>query len=472
MMQTTGSRRRRSGSQRRTGTWQRFAAQWRDLLLFGAVVFAMIVFTLAGGAPLSALGIFSLTLSAAALLAGVAFSPVAARIMTLPWLSQVALAAIVLLPLVQLVPLPPALWHALPGQTVRQAVLATIGRGDSWQPVSLTPLFTMEAAIACLVFVALVLAMLVLDDRQLRQVGWLILGIVAVDIALGTLQVASGGFPEWRESRNQGAMLGFFANKNHMGLFVAASMPLAWLLLDVRRRRGPRLYLFAGWCILSLVALIATNSRSGLVVGLVAAGVLSLQLLSRQSARLRLAFVGLAVAAIAIVSLTNPFDALFGRFSEVNSDIRWQFWEQSMPLLRTYWPIGAGAGSFAQLFIVNEQLAWVKPTYVNAVHNDYLQLVIEFGVPGVAVALLLIAALVRSARLGTRFIAKGSISNSVRVGAIIVLVFALQSLVDYPLRRVATLPMFAMGIVLILRGAMGRMADGEASIGPSTNSRR
>lgn len=457
MTEVKGSRRRRT-LQRRKGVLGQVAVQWRDLLPLSAASFAMIVFTLVGGAPLSVLGVLALATSTAALLAAIAFSPNAAKLVHLPWQSQAALGAIILLPLAQLIPLPPALWQALPGQSLRHMVLATISREDGWQPISLTPIFTIEAAVACLALVASVLVMLTLDERRLRHIGWLILAIVAIDIVIGTLQVASGGYPVLWESRNQGAMLGFFANKNHMGLFVAASMPLAWLLLNVRRQRGPRLYLFIGWCILSLVALVATNSRSGLIVGLIAAGASSLQLLSKQSSRLRLIFLFGVAAAVAIVSLSNPFNMLFGRFSEVNGDIRWQFWQQSMPLLRTYWQFGAGAGSFAQLFTVNEQLAWVKPTYVNAVHNDYLQLVIEFGLPGIMVALLLIVALFHSAQLGSRSVANGSLGRSVRVGAIIVILFALQSVVDYPLRRVATLPMFAMAITLILRAALDRVS--------------
>jgi O-antigen ligase len=462
MTEVKGSRRRRK-PQGWKGALGRVAAQWRDLLPLGAVGFAMIVLTLVGGAPLSVLGVLALATSTAALLTAIAFSPDATRLVALPWQSRAALAAIILLPLAQLVPLPPALWQALPGQDIRHTVLAAIGRGDSWQPISLTPISTMEAAVACLIFVSLVLAMLTLDEHRLRYIGWLILAIVAIDVAIGTLQVASGGYPILRESRNQGAMLGFFANKNHMGLFVAASMPLAWLLLDVQRRRGPRLYLFIGWSILSLVALVATNSRSGLLVGLVAAGSLSLKLLSKQSSQLRLVFVAAVVATIAIVSLTNPFDALLGRFSEANSDIRWQFWQQSMPLIKDYWPFGAGAGSFLQLFIAKEDLAWVKPTYVNAVHNDYIQLVIEFGLPGVIVLLLFCAALAFSFRLGPQSFVKGGITRNMHIGTIIVILFALQSMVDYPLRRVATLPMFAMAITLILRAALdgksGRMTS-------------
>jgi len=454
MIEVKGSRRRRT-LPRRKRAWERVVAtQWRDLLPPGAAGFAMIVFTLVGGAPLSVLGVLAIAASTALLLAAIAFSPNAARLATLPWQSQVALGAIILLPLAQIIPLPPALWQALPGQDVRHIVLAAIGRGDSWQPISLMPIFTIEVAVVCMAFVALVLVMLMLDERHLRHIGWLILAIVTVDIVIGTLQVTSGGYPVLRESRNQGAMLGFFANKNHMGLFVAASMPLAWLLLDVRRRRGPRLYLFIGWCILSLVALIATNSRSGLIVGLIAAGALSLQFLSQQSSRLRLAFLAGIIVTIVIISLTNPFDLLLGRFSEVNEDLRWSFWQQSMPLFKLYWPFGTGAGSFSQVFIINEHLSWVKPTYVNAVHNDYIQLVIEFGIPGVITALLLIAALIYSARAFPQLSGRRGGDSSVNIGAIIVILFALQSVVDYPVRRVATLPMFAMAIALILRAAL------------------
>jgi O-antigen ligase len=449
--------RRRRKPQRPKGAWGKVAAQWRDLLLPGTVSFVIIVFTLIGGAPLSVLGVLSLAVSTGALLAAIAFSPDAARLAKLPWHSRAALGAIVLLPLVQLVPLPPALWQALPGQDIRHIVLETIGRGNSWQPISLTPIFTMEATVACLAFVTLVLAMLTLGERHLRNVGWLILAIVAVDIAIGTLQVASGGYPLLRESRNQGAMLGFFANKNHMGLFVAASMPLAWLLLDVRRRRAPPLYLFIGWCSLSLVALVATNSRSGLLVGLVAAGALSLQLLSKQSSRLRLTFLVGVVGAIASMSLTNPFSALFGRFSEVNDDLRWKFWQESIPLSKIYWPFGAGAGSFSQLFMVSEKLTSVKPTYVNAVHNDYIQLIIEFGISGVAVTLFLIISLLICSSAEVKNKKKGPIDKNVIAGLIIVTLFALQSVVDYPLRRVATLPMFAMAIVLILRAVLNHL---------------
>lgn len=463
MIQATSSRRRSRASRPGGAPRAWIFKKGRDLLPLGAVWLAMVMVTLVGGAVLTPLGVIALAVSAAVLLAAVASAPDVARLATLPWPVQAALAAIVLLPLLQIVPLPPAIWHALPGQEVRRAVLATIGQADMWQPISLMPLYTIEAAVACMMFAALVAAMLLLSDSHLRKAGWLVFAIVLIDVAIGTLQVSSGGYPIVRESRNQGAMLGFFANKNHMGLFVAASMPLAWFLFDVRLRRSVSLYLFLGWCALAIVALAATNSRSGLAVGMVAIGALGLQLLSKRSLRLRLSLLAIAVAAGAVISFTDPFDALFGRFAEVDDDLRWRFWAQSLPLLRVYWPLGSGAGSFTQLFVVHEQLLWVKPTIVNAVHNDYLQLVIEFGVPGVVVALLFVTALLSSAMAHPRFAANGSIGIGVRTGITIILLFALQSVVDYPLRRVATLPMFAIATVLILRAALARAQDREAA---------
>lgn len=456
MMQATGSRRRRSAKRRRGAGRAVLLRQWREHFPLVAVALTTLGMTLVGGAPLTSLGVLVLVASAVLLLAATASSPEAARLADLPWQSQAALASIIVLPVLQVIPLPSAVWHALPGQEIRRVILATIGQADSWQPVSLTPLVTLEAAIACLTLVALVATMLLLNDGQLRKIGWLLLAIVSIDIAIGTLQVASGGYPILRESRNQGVMLGLFANKNHMALFVAAAMPLAWWVLDVRRHRDTKSYLFFGWCLLALVALAATNSRSGLVAGVVAAVTLGLQLLPRRSVRVRGAALLGAVLAVAIVSFTNPFGSLFRRFTEVDDDLRWNFWVQSMPLLKTYWPLGAGASSFTQLFIVNEQLAWVKPTYVNAAHNDYLQLVIEFGLPGVAVAALFLTALVRSGTMTRGSSAGSGTMKAIRAGSIIIILFALQSVVDYPLRRVATLPMFAMATVLILRAALER----------------
>ena len=48
-------------------------------------------------------------------------------------------ALVLVLPLAQLVPLPPGVWTALDGQGNRAAALALVGREQSWQPLSHSP---------------------------------------------------------------------------------------------------------------------------------------------------------------------------------------------------------------------------------------------------------------------------------------------------------------------------------------------
>ena len=72
-----------------------------------------------------------------------------------PWrlagLSRFALAImalIVLLPLVQLIPLPPAIWTHLPGREVATRVSALTGLAGQWRPLSLNPEATIRSVIA------------------------------------------------------------------------------------------------------------------------------------------------------------------------------------------------------------------------------------------------------------------------------------------------------------------------------------
>lgn len=422
---------------------------------------AVVVLTLVGGARLSVLGVIFLAAVGTILLGMLAGTEQGRKVASLSPLTRAALLAIILLPLIQLLPLPPTIWQALPGQELRHAVLEYAGLAGTWQPLSLTPIATAEAAVAGIAFVLLLVTLLVLEPQDLRQVVWLILFVVAIGMAIGLAQVASGGYPALHESRNRGALLGLFANKNHMALAVACTIPLLWLVLDVGGRRHPAgFWLFIGYLVLTLVVVVATNSRSGLLVWLVAACIAGGRLLPQESRRWKLILIPALLIGCAALSFSDRFNRLFDRFGTTQEDLRWAFWEQSLPLLQRYWTTGSGAGSYAQVFIANEKLAWVKPTYVNAAHNDYLQLPIEFGVLGVSAALLLAAAVLRAWLRGGGGEGRRRRTDAVWAGSIIVLLFCLQSLVDYPLRRVATLPLFAIGCALILSDGAVRRAGG------------
>ena len=130
--------------------------------------------------------------------------------------------------------------------------------------------------------------------------------------------------------------------------------------------------------------------------------------------------------------------------------MRWEITQHSAPLARQFWMFGGGAGSFVRLFTIGERLEWVKPAYVNAAHDDYLQLVIELGLPGLLALALFAVALGRGALAGWRR-GNGFRSSVLVTGLLIVVLYALHSVVDYPLRRPATWPLFLVACAMILR---------------------
>jgi hypothetical protein len=123
-------------------------------------------------------------------------------------------ALAVLVPVLQLVPLPPALWHALPGQQDRVAALGLIGSADRWQPLTLSPAQTLAGLISLLPPAWLFLATAGLDLRGREWVLRAVAGVALAAALLGALQVSLGaGGPRLYAATNL-TLTGFQANKN------------------------------------------------------------------------------------------------------------------------------------------------------------------------------------------------------------------------------------------------------------------
>lgn len=436
----------RTGSKVRTGVLPK--ANWA-LIAAGQ---AILVMMLLGGPPPGLGAVVVIAISALAVLASLPFGHFE-HWCEQPWALRAGLIGIALLPLVQLVPLPPSLWHALPGQALRSRVLDLAGLANSWQPLSVSPISTAASAVVAIAFVALVMRMLALPAASIRRLAWLVLGIIVVNILVGLVQVSTGGQALlFYAASDKGAFLGFFTNKNHAAFALAASLPIAAYVLGTRHQtRSARtwLALYAG---VVLVAIVTTNSRAGLGLGFVALVVLG-SLYVRAIRPLHIGvIVALAIVAGVVVSTTSAFELVFRRFDNVDQDLRWQFLSTSWPLIRQYWTFGAGIGSFVTLYSAHEALIFVKPTYVNQLHNEYPQLLLEGGIPGVALLLLLLAGCAWQAAKLWRDPAARHHRLPLACGVLIVVLVAFHSAVDYPLRRPAALPLLAMALVFMVRG--------------------
>lgn len=357
---------------------------------------------------------------------------------------------VVALPVLQLVPLPPALWHAFKGREVAQASLALVGAADSWRPLSLIP----SRTVASLLVMAPAAAMMLMTASLPRGGRATVLAVVTAVAVLGLLagagQMAGGEGNAFRfYDADVGFLNGFQANHNSaadvlliaMVGFAATVRELAEYRQRMRLARGFRLGLVLAASLLFSLGDFLTASRMGMALLPVAwIGVFAvvrpwLEVDRRHWRWLGLALILLAAAGAYLIGSNHVIERVMARF-DFGGEVRPQIWQDSLYAARQYFPYGAGMGTFVPVYQAAEHLEAVGTTIVNRAHNDYLELLVEAGIPGI----MLLAAIgwnVSGAAIrGLRRPPAGSHGQVVFSTAALA-VIALHSLVDYPLRSMS-----------------------------------
>jgi len=197
-------------------------------------VLLTLAFVLGGSGRDNALAIMVIELAAIPVLAlGLAqlARPGALRRVRVP---MALLAAVMLTPLLQLTPLPPELWGQLPGREVAVETLRLAQVAPGWAPMSLTPEATYRSFLWLLPVAAVLVAVAALDARRRLWTVGLVLGLCAASLVLAGLQLSdrSGGGFHIYESSHSFLPVGFFANRNHQGVLMAAGA----IAVGIRRR--------------------------------------------------------------------------------------------------------------------------------------------------------------------------------------------------------------------------------------------
>lgn len=366
-------------------------------------------------------------------------------------------AIALLLPLAQLVPLPPQIWHGLPGRETQLAALRLVGAGNSWQPLSTSPMRTLASLLSLgppLLVLALAAAM---DARQRR---WLIATVAAmalVSALVGALQLA-GGFRLYAASP-QMMVLGFQANHNAeadlllIGILalatLATALPGRWNAIGQRER----MRWLAAAALLLVLATVLTASRTGialiLVAGLGAAMIVTGDAGRRGPRLLRTivpAALALAAGGLVLLQSNARVQGVAARFG-LADETRPELWKDSLYVIGQYWPFGSGMGTFVPSFIAAEPLEAVDVTVPNRAHNDFLELLIEAGAFGAIALALMVALLAVMAVRAWR--QRPEDRAQVLFALFTLLVIALHSLIDYPLRSMALACFAALAVAML-----------------------
>ncbi|WP_336985420.1 O-antigen ligase family protein [Altererythrobacter aquiaggeris] len=370
------------------------------------------------------------------------------RVPRMAWLLTILILA---LPVMQLVPLPPSIWQALPGREPLMVILAQIGEQDSWRPLSMTPDRTLASLLAMVPPVFLMLWLAGCEQFQRRQIVSLVAAVAAISVALGALQMSSGEAGGWRlyQHTHMGFLVGFQASRNAQATLLliglCALLPLgATLALRLGDRAGRLLH--GGFALLLGTGIFLTGSRAGIVLLVVPAAIHLIAFhgaVRRIPVRIISAVIVGTGALFAIVALWRPASVskVLGRFSGTPEG-RADLWADTWFAVTQTWPAGAGMGSFIPMFTAAERLEAVDPSYPVRAHNDWLEFTLEGGLPGLLVLGVIAALLARLTLTGKpAFSAPSSeVSHAsglwlFAVGSLTVI--ALHSIVDYPFRSMS-----------------------------------
>lgn len=393
-------------------------------------------------------------------------------------------AAIVSLIVVHLVPLPPAVWTALPGRGLIYEIDQALGQGGIWRPLSMAPPWTWHA----LWFMFIPLSVLVhaaqLSYDQVRKLGTVVLliglagGVLAIAQVLGDPR---GLLFPYRVS-HFGLAIGLFANRNHQAVFLATLVPIALMALRRNRikvrfdQKSSRRVDVTNLVVLILVAalfplVLASGSRAGLTA-LIVSVVMSLVVLppfaderdktgatGKMQAKRRHKAVGWTllsvIAGLAVTGLAfrNDRAVSIDRILVIDplEDLRTKILPTAFAMTRLYAPLGSGVGTFEPVYQIHEPDDLLFPVYANHVHNDWLEVAMTAGVPGILLLGWAIGAWGLAAFVCLRRQARRERLNIdlVSAGLIVTLVTALASISDYPLRTPAFGALFMIMIVWI-----------------------
>jgi O-antigen ligase len=368
----------------------------------------------------------------------------------LPTLSRCAVllvGAVLLLPLCQLIPLPPSLWQALPGRDVVVQIDAGSGIAG-WRPLTLDVEGTIRAALNLIPACVLLVLVLHLHTYDRAKLLVIIAAFALFGAILGIVQLATGGSLTPYPSAHIGYPIGLFVNRNHHALFLLLAMPMvaATAARFMRRSQSDLAYLAAALAVLIILAIAVVGTTSRMAMALLpVALVASLALLFFRQSVWRVAVPSMLALTlvVTIVSWVGGFDRTLARFSSLH-DGRLDYWSDVSWALQHYGLAGTGFGTFIPVFKTAESLSSVSPAILNHAHNDFIEIVLEGGIPAIvllAAFLAILAATVTQMMRKKLDFERAAPRLAALTGILLTLIF---SLVDYPLRMPALSCVFAV----------------------------
>ena len=392
------------------------------------------------------------------------------------WLAG-AVGLVFILGLSYVVPLPADLEAYSQGLSNAWDIRAVTNVSGSPQTLAMAPQAALQSGFFLFAPLAVILFAVQLGRDDLRLALPLLIVLGTVSGIVGVLQLAGGvnGPLYLYRTTNNGSAVGLFANRNHAAVFLACLFPL--LAIFAARSQGTsgdgrnKRQLAATAIAIVLVPLIlVTGSRSGMLAAIIGlmGGVLLYGLSGHTQRRSKAGKPLVAVLVVAVVACLVFATVYFSRAEAIErifaengtANDRADFWTSGVTLFWQYFPFGFGPGSFVPAFQVDEPITLLDGSYLNRLHNDWLEVSLTLGLPGV---LLMIGGVLfyfrRTFHLWFRCDGARTSVALGRMASVVISILAIASLSDYPLRTPAMMG-FAALVSLWFIGALRERKTG------------
>ncbi len=314
-------------------------------------------------------------------------------------------------------------------RTVQVANVVAVSGWAFWSPLPQASLETGLIAISLVGF-ALFIARFS-DAEQERMLRFVLIGFL-INLIAAAIQLSFDQRANVKDVLPFVMTAGTFANENHFSALIYMMIPLVgWFYLD--RARRPIFYLL--FVMLVVAMLFAVGSRAGMAISSVL-GILTLVWFWTY----RISFAVKAVAAFVGLSALSLGLWLIGVSDPLEGDLRQVFFATTLRAIGDHWLLGSGLGTFTAVYPAYQTQDTVVRVFANHAHNDFLELFLECGLPGLLLALIFL----------WQIVWHGGRSGLAQAGFLSIVAIVLHSLLDYPLRTFAVSTPFMWLAAIIL----------------------
>jgi O-antigen ligase len=253
-------------------------------------------------------------------------------------------------------------------------------------------------------FLCFFLARQILESHQSRR--FTATTLIVFGAALATFAIVQkfqgNGRIYWLRASSSSTFFGPYANKDHYAGLLEMLIPFALVGAASAIAQRSRRVLFAFAAGVMIASVFLSGSRSGTaavtfeVVIFVAVILPALHLRWRGVAFAIL--TGSFALALIVWIAGQPLFRQAANFRDAVADAsvvnRYQLTVDSVRLIKQRPILGWGLGTFSTVY--PQVASWYGDSFVNAAHDDYLQLLVETGVVGLGLMLLFLATVVRA----------------------------------------------------------------------------